>query len=126
MLEALELNVVQPDWPKGPYDAVFTANTLHIIPWGHTLIMLDRVAEVLKVGGQLIIYGPFSDGGLHTSVSNQAFDESLKARNPEMGVRDALELGDQAAQRGLQAEADLPLPANNRILVYRKADAAKL
>jgi hypothetical protein len=117
------LDVLQLDWPKGLYDAVFTANTPHIMPWENTLVMLDRVGEVLAPCGQLIIYGPFHDNDVHTAPSNLAFDQSLKSRDPAMGVRDAVELTAEAAARGFLAEADLPLPANNRILVFRKADS---
>jgi hypothetical protein len=118
--DPLELDVLQPEWPEGPFDAVFTANTLHIMPWKNTLVMLDRVSRILLPQGQLIIYGPFHDSGVHTAPSNLAFDQSLKARDPAMGVRDAVELAAQAQARGLQAEADLPMPANNRMLVFRK------
>lgn len=120
----LVLDVQQRDWPDGPYDAVFTANTLHIMPWEATLVMLDRVSEILKPDGQLIIYGPFHDNGVHTAPSNQSFDQSLRSRDPAMGVRDAVALRTEASARNLQAEADLPLPANNRILVFRKISAA--
>ena len=117
---AIELNVIASRWPPGPYDAVFTANTLHIMPWDHTPVLLQRSAGVLKSGGCLIIYGPFHDGGVHTAPSNEAFDRSLKARDPAMGVRDAVEIKRLAAANGISAEADLALPANNRIQVFRK------
>ena len=118
--EALELDVTSNAWPSGPYDAVFTANTLHIMPWDHTPVLLQRSQQVIKPGGCLIIYGPFHDGGVHTAPSNKAFDRSLKARDPAMGVRDAVEIKRLAAANGISAEADLALPANNRILVFRK------
>jgi hypothetical protein len=120
----LTLDVSQTDWPNGPFDAVFTANTLHIMSWSHVLAMMEGVSKVLKPEGKLIIYGPFQDGGVHTATSNLAFDQSLRARDKNMGVRDAVELTAEAAARGLQAEADLPLPANNRILVFRKVASA--
>ncbi|MFP4334745.1 MAG: DUF938 domain-containing protein [Wenzhouxiangella sp.] len=122
--DPIELDVLMSDWPQGPYDAVFTANTLHIMPWDNTLVLLDRVVKVLVPAGQLIIYGPFHDSGVHTAPSNAAFDQSLKLRDPAMGVRDAVEITAQAARRGLHAQADLALPANNRILVFRKPDDA--
>ena len=120
---AIELDVMSPSWPAGPFDAVFTANTLHIMPWSHTPVLLRRSEGCLNPGGCLIIYGPFHDGGIHTASSNEAFDRSLKARDPAMGVRDALQIKALAAESGLQAEADLALPANNRILVFRKSAA---
>lgn len=116
--DAIELDVLAEDWPTGPFDAVFTANTLHIMPWSHAPVLLRRAAECLVSGGRLIIYGPFHDSGVHSAPSNASFDQSLKLRDPDMGVRDAIELTALAAARGLRAEADLALPANNRILVF--------
>lgn len=117
----IELDVPTEAWPSGPFDAVFTANTLHIMPWDHTSVLLERAGTVLKPGGLLLIYGPFLDGGVHTAPSNEAFDRSLKARDPAMGVRDALQVKTLAAEHGLVAEADLALPANNRMLLFRKS-----
>ncbi len=119
--DAVELDVIGSNWPAGPFEAVFTANTLHIMPWDHTPVLLNRVAECLVSGGRLIVYGPFHDGGVHTATSNAAFDRSLRQRDPSMGVRDAAEIAMLAAERGLQPEADLALPANNRMLVFRKS-----
>jgi SAM-dependent methyltransferase len=118
--DPVELDVLQKTWPVGPFDALFTANTLHIMPWGHTLVLLDQATGLLRPAGRLIVYGPFHDSGMHTAPSNEAFDQALKSRDPSMGVRDAIEITAQAARRGLHAEADLALPANNRILVFRK------
>lgn len=121
---ALELDVMASAWPSGPFDAVFTANTLHIMPWNHTPALLQRSAELLRPGGCLVIYGPFHDDGVHTAPSNLAFDRSLRGRDPSMGVRDASRVKTLAAECGLLAEADLSLPANNRILVFRKPAGA--
>ncbi|TVS13419.1 MAG: DUF938 domain-containing protein [Wenzhouxiangella sp.] len=122
--DALELDVMSDGWPRVSFDAVFTANTLHIMPWDHTPVLLARSATLLNPGGCLAIYGPFHDAGVHTAPSNEAFDRSLRARNPAMGVRDAVQIQALANERGLQVEADLALPANNRILVFRKPAAA--
>lgn len=121
---AIELDVKADVWPAGPFEAVFTANTLHIMPWDDTPLLLRRSAEVLRDGACLIIYGPFRDGGVHSAGSNLAFDQSLRARDPAMGVRDALAIKALAVDCGLLAEADLALPANNRILVFRKPAGA--
>ncbi|MEE4638027.1 MAG: DUF938 domain-containing protein [Wenzhouxiangella sp.] len=118
--DPLELDVLQNKWPAGPFDALFTANTLHIMSWAHTLALFDQSVGLLRPSGRLIVYGPFHDSGMHTAPSNEAFDQALKSRHPSMGVRDAIEITAQAARRGLHAEADLALPANNRILVFRK------
>lgn len=120
LADALELDVMADAWPSGPFDAVYTANTLHIMPWDHTPVLLERGAAILRAGGCLVIYGPFHDRGVHTAASNEAFDRSLRARDPAMGVRDADRIRALADECGLRQEADLALPANNRILVFRK------
>ncbi|QKK01863.1 MAG: DUF938 domain-containing protein [Pseudomonadota bacterium] len=114
------LTVGLDTWPPGPFDAVYTANTLHIMPWSRTPALLDGAATCLRPDGCLVVYGPFRDGGRHSAASNAAFDHSLRSRDPEMGVRDAISLTDLAAERGLVAEADLTMPANNRILIFCK------
>jgi len=121
---AIELDVMSPSWPAGPFDAVFTANTLHIMPWDHTPVLLEQSAQVLGPDGCLLIYGPFHDDGVHTAPSNEAFDRSLRARDPATGVRDAVVIKTLASVFGLLPEADLALPANNRILVFRKSTDA--
>lgn len=115
----LVLDVMSEKWPDGPYDAVYAANTVHIMPWDHTPVLLERSAGRLASGGLLILYGPFHDGGRHTSKSNRQFDQSLKSRDPSMGVRDALEVSRIAASCGLNPEADIAMPANNRMLMFR-------
>jgi SAM-dependent methyltransferase len=107
-------------WPQGGWDAVYTANTLHIMPWAHTGALLVNAARRLQSEGLLIVYGPFHEGGRHDADSNRRFDETLRQRDPAMGVRDAAEIRRLAASSGLEAEADLAMPANNRILIFRK------
>ena len=126
LADPLELDVMGDHWPPGPFDAVFTANTLHIMPWDHTPVLLQRSAAVLRPGGSLMIYGPFHDDGVHTAPSNEAFDRSLKSRDPLMGVRDAHTIKALASDSGLEAAADLAMPANNRFLIFRKTDAAPM
>lgn len=110
-------------WPDGPFDAVYTANTLHIMPWKLTPLLMAGVARCLGPEGQLIVYGPFHDRGQHTSPSNEAFDCSLRQRDPAMGIRDAVDVADIAARRGLDQRADLSLPANNRLMIFSKSEA---
>jgi SAM-dependent methyltransferase len=114
----LALDVRDSAWPRGPFDAIYTANTLHIMPFKLTPVLLDRAAQCLRPGGLLICYGPFSDGGVHHAASNARFDQQLRQRDPQMGIRDALEVTELARLRGLVQQADLALPANNRLLVF--------
>jgi SAM-dependent methyltransferase len=117
--EPMELDVTRPEqWPAGPYDAVFTANSCHIMPATAVPQLLAGAARVLTPGGLLLLYGPFRDGQRHTAPSNAAFDAHLRAIDPAMGVRDAGAITRQATALGLELRADAPMPANNRVLVF--------
>ncbi len=116
----LLLDVCQPEWPAGPFEAVFTANTLHIMPAAAVPFLLAGSARVLSPGGLLLIYGPFRYGERHTAESNAAFDAHLRSLDPAMGVRDAEALLVEASALGLQLLADEAMPANNRLLVLRQ------
>jgi SAM-dependent methyltransferase len=107
-------------WPRQSFDAVFSANTTHIVAASAVPLLLGGTARVLRPGGLLLLYGPFHDGGVHTAASNAAFDQHLRSLDPAMGVRDALELVEQAQGLGLEPRADVMMPANNRILVLQK------
>lgn len=118
----LELDVTRPDtWPSGPWDAVFTANTSHIMPESALPLLLAGSRRSLRPGGLLLLYGPFHDNGVPTAPSNAAFDAHLRSLDPVMGVRDAIALQEQARGLGLAPLADLAMPANNRMLILRAA-----
>lgn len=110
---------IAAQWPRGSFDAVFTANTCHIMPEGALPQLLAGVRQVLEPGGLLLIYGPFHDGGVHTAATNLSFDTHLRSLDPAMGVRDALRLKQQAICMGLEPLADGAMPANNRSLIFR-------
>ncbi|WP_216915778.1 MULTISPECIES: DUF938 domain-containing protein [unclassified Synechococcus] len=116
----LVLEVTQPHWPAGPFEAVFTANTLHIMPAAAVPHLLAGAARVLAPDGLLLIYGPFRYGERHTAASNEAFDAHLRQLDPAMGVRDAEVIQHKAAGLGLHLQDDEPMPANNRLLVFQK------
>jgi SAM-dependent methyltransferase len=118
----LPLEVDDTEWPAGPWDAVFSANTAHIMPATAVPALLAGSARALKPGGLLLLYGPFRYGSTHTAASNAAFDAHLRSLDPAMGVRDALELTRQAAAVGLVAEDDVAMPANNRLLAFRRLE----
>jgi len=118
----LVLDVTEAHWPSGPYEAVFTANTLHIMPAAAVPHLLAGSVKVLTGEGLLLIYGPFRYGDGHTAASNQAFDAHLQQLDPAMGVRDAVELQAMASRLGLHLQADAAMPANNRLLVFQKSD----
>jgi SAM-dependent methyltransferase len=114
------LDVRQAVWPARSVDAVFTANTLHIMSWPAVVALYRGVAEVLAPGGVLCVYGPFRYGGEYTSESNGEFDRMLKERDPWSGVRDIEAVCELAGPYGLSLVADHDLPANNRLLVFDK------
>jgi cyclopropane fatty-acyl-phospholipid synthase-like methyltransferase len=114
------LDVRQAVWPLRGVDAIFTANTLHIMSWAEVIACFRGLAAVLTPGGVLCIYGPFRYGGRYTSDSNQDFDRMLQERDALSGLRDIEEIVPMAAEYGLRLEADHDLPANNRLLVFAK------
>lgn len=119
--EVLELDTTQRPWPDvGPVDAAFSANTAHIMPVGAVEAMFAGLGGRLPPGAPFCLYGPFAVGGRHTGPGNEAFDASLRARDPAMGVRDLGWLEDVARDAGFDRERVYPMPADNRLVVWRK------
>lgn len=114
------LDVQANDWPEGPFDAAFTANTAHIMPWAGVEAMLAGLSSVLSHDAVLCIYGPFNVDGAYTAPSNAEFDLWLKQQDPERGIRNVEDIDELASRHHLSREAKVPMPANNFILVYRK------
>ena len=109
------------EWPSRRFDAVFTANTLHIMGWPEVEAFFAGVDRVLAAtDATLAIYGPFNYGGEYTSESNREFDGWLKARDPRSAIRDFEAVDALARGIGLRLEADVAMPANNRTLVWRR------
>lgn len=117
----LVLDVNDRSWHSGRYDAVFSANTLHIMSAPEVEEFFEGVGQVLAPGGVLAVYGPFNYGGQFTSDSNASFDQWLKARDSASGVRDFERVDGLARQQGLTLAQDYAMPANNRMLVWIKA-----
>jgi len=120
VLAPIELDV-RGEWPAGSFDAIFSANTLHIMGWDGVCALFRGVARCLAPGGVLAIYGPFNYGGRHTSDSNAAFDDLLRRRDPASGIRDREAVEELARAAGLAPVADHAMPANNRLLVWARA-----
>ncbi len=121
VLPPFELDVNQTHWQSGLYDAVFSANTLHIMGWPEVIRFFEGVGAVLEPGGVLVVYGPFNYNGQFTSDSNARFDAWLKARDPASGVRDFEAVDALARAQGLVLQRDIAMPANNRCLVWQRA-----
>ncbi len=122
VLPPFEFDVLGP-WPTGTYDAVYTANTLHIMPWAAVEALFAGLRPVLVPGGLLFIYGPFMVDGRHTSDSNAAFDLSLKEKAPHQGLRDVGAVDALARQAGLVLLEQREMPSNNCCLILRMACA---
>jgi cyclopropane fatty-acyl-phospholipid synthase-like methyltransferase len=118
--EPLELDTLQSDWPEIKVDAVFSANTLHIMHWDEVVAFFAGVGRLLNPGGKFVVYGPFNYNGNFTSDSNARFDQWLKGRDSESGIKDFDALDDLARQAGMQLVEDFDMPANNRMLYWRK------
>jgi SAM-dependent methyltransferase len=119
----LALDVRDDPWPVAQMDAVFSANTLHIMSWSAVCEFFRGVNGVLAATGVLCVYGPFCYHGRHTSDSNAEFDRFLRQRDPDSGVRDFAALDALARAHDLALAADHAMPANNRTLVWRRPAA---
>jgi hypothetical protein len=108
-------------WPAQRYDAAFTSNTLHIMAFAAVERLFAGLPGVMQADFKLAVYGPFNHGGRFTSDSNAAFDASLKARDPRMGIRDFESVDALARGAGLALVEDCAMPANNRCIVWRRA-----
>lgn len=120
VLPPLALDANDTRWSAGTYDAVFSANTLHIMSWAEVLKTFAHLREVLTPDAVLVIYGPFNYGGRFTSDSNAAFERELKSRGAHMGIRDFEAVDALARDAGLKPVEDRAMPANNRCLVWRR------
>ncbi len=116
---AIELDVTQ-SWPAMNVDAVFSANTAHIMSWEMVIDFFQGVGQSLDTGGLFILYGPFNYNGQYTSQSNANFDLWLKDRDPRSAIRDFEALDQLAQKAGLKLVNDYAMPANNRILHWVK------
>jgi hypothetical protein len=111
---------VEQAWAIDRADAVVCINMVHIAPWSAALALFAGAARVLTAGAPLVLYGPYCFAGRYTSPSNEAFDASLRARDPSWGVRDLVDLEAAARARGFALETILAMPANNHVVVFRR------
>jgi len=122
------IDLADPDWSwvgdagrGGPLTAMLCANVLHISPWIVAQNLFAGAGHYLRDGGRLFVYGPFKRGGAHTAPSNERFDLTLRAENPDWGVRDVDELNALVRDAGLTQAEILPMPANNLVLAFGRA-----
>lgn len=115
------LDVTQADWhlPGAGVDGVFTANTLHIMPWLAVECFFEGVGRVLRPNGKLCVYGPFKYAGEFTTRSNAQFDANLRSQHAESGVRDFERVAALAEAQKMRIIADHAMPANNQLLIWQ-------
>jgi len=116
----LDLDVTQEAWPLTKAQGAFSANTAHIMAWPMVEDMFKGIGKILLAEGHFCLYGPFNYQGRFTSDSNERFDGWLKRQDPQQGIRDFEAIDALASENNLEFIADHAMPANNRILVWRK------
>ncbi len=120
LLPPIEIDATEEDWPVSRADAMLCINMVHISPWTATEGLLQGAARLLPAGAPLYLYGPYRQQGVPTAPSNEAFDTSLKSRNPEWGLRNLEDVVDEAERNGLALQAIIPMPANNLSIIFRR------
>jgi SAM-dependent methyltransferase len=116
----LALDVMDWPWAIDAADAVVCINMIHIAPWQACVKLFEGAGRLLQPGGVAVLYGPYRVAGTETAASNEAFDRSLKSRNPEWGLRDLEDVQEVARKSGLHLESRLQMPANNLTVVFRR------
>lgn len=119
LLEPLQLDAAAETWPVALADAILCVNMVHISPWAATQGLMRGARRLLPSGAPLVLYGPYRRAAAPTAASNEAFDASLRARNPEWGLRDLGAVEALAEGQGLHLERVVEMPANNLTVVFR-------
>jgi len=114
------LDINQKPWPVSEIDAVFTANTLHIMSWDSVQVFIESLGKLMSPGAIFCCYGPFNVGGTYTSESNALFDVWLKKQNPLSAIRDLEAVISLASDAGIKLNEDIEMPANNKLLIWEK------
>ena len=117
--EPLQFDAAAGPAPMRTFEAVFSANTLHIMSWREVEALFAGLGRIVAPDTKLAIYGPFNYDGQYTSASNAAFDQDLKMRAPHMGIRDFAAVDARARAAGFVQIDDVAMPANNRTLVWQ-------
>ena len=119
----VDLDVLRRPWSVDSAAAIVCINMIHVAPWRATEALFDGAARVLGTRGVLVTYGPYMRAGRHTAPSNEAFDRTLRSRDPAWGLRDIDAVSDVAHAHGFIVDAVVAMPANNFSLVFRSGTA---
>jgi SAM-dependent methyltransferase len=121
LLPPIQLDAAADKWPIDDADALICINMVHISPWAATEGLVRHAGLLLTAGAPLFLYGPYRQLGVETAPSNEAFDLSLKSRNPEWGLRNLEDVVEEAGRHGLTLQRVVAMPANNLSVIFRKA-----
>jgi hypothetical protein len=121
----LALDVLDRPWPLERADAIVCINMIHIAPWAAAQALVGESQRLLQAGAPLVLYGPYRRGGRHTAPSNEAFDLSLRSRNPDWGVRDLDDVEQLAKTSGFALQETVEMPANNLTVVFVRLGEAR-
>ena len=118
------IDLMRPDWDwhgdEKPLSVILCFNVIHISPWTVTENLMRGAARHLPAGGLMFLYGPYKRDGAHTAPSNADFDASLRARNPEWGVRDIADVTALAHGDGMALRKIIEMLANNLVLAFER------
>lgn len=120
LLDPVRLDASAERWSVERAHAILCVNMVHISPWAATEGLMRGAGRLLGAGAPLILYGPYRRAGVPTAASNEAFDESLRARNPQWGLRSLEAVAEEAERHGLRLERVVEMPANNITAVFRR------
>lgn len=120
LLDPVDLDVLNQLWPVEKADAIVCTNMVHISPWRVSIALMAGAGRILRAGGILYLYGPYKINGAHTSSSNQTFDENLRSRDPEWGIREVEDVIAEAAVHGLIHAETVAMPANNQSVIFTR------
>lgn len=107
-------------WPLSAAQAIVCINTVHIVAWRGVVNLFAGAARVLPPGGLLYVYGAYRYATHPLEPSNKSFDQLLRARDPESGVRDFEAVNELALKCGMTLLCDRPMPGNNRSIAWVK------
>jgi len=120
VLPPMDVDASSETWAISRADAMIAINMIHISPWPATQGLLRHAGRLLPAGHPLFLYGPYRRQGQPLVASNVEFDASLRARNPEWGIRLLEDVESLAEQSGLSLTSVTELPANNLGVVFTR------
>ena len=120
LLPPLRLDASAESWPVASADAILCVNMVHISPWEATVGLMRGAGRLLAAGAPLVLYGPYRRAGVPTAPSNEAFDESLRSRDRQWGLRELDAVAAEASSSGLRLDRVVEMPANNLTIVFRR------